>query len=150
MGLSPAVLHAINPALVILRVSGWGQDGPFAHKPGFGTLVEGYSGFAAVNGFADREPVLPPFFMGDTYAGLHGAAAAMIALRHAEATGEGQVVDLSLFEPLFAVLEPQMANWRITGRRSRAAAAVPPTPPRATPTGPGTACGSASAPAPRA
>jgi crotonobetainyl-CoA:carnitine CoA-transferase CaiB-like acyl-CoA transferase len=117
MGLSPAVLHAINPALVILRVSGWGQDGPFAHKPGFGTLVEGYSGFAAVNGFADREPVLPPFFMGDTYAGLHGASAAMIALRHAEATGEGQVVDLSLFEPLFAVLEPQMANWRITGQK---------------------------------
>ncbi len=117
MGLAPEALHAINPALVILRVSGWGQDGPFAHKPGFGTLVEGYSGFAAINGFADREPVLPPMFMGDTYAGLHGAAAAMIALRHAEATGEGQVVDLSLFEPLFAVLDPQMANWRLTQRR---------------------------------
>jgi crotonobetainyl-CoA:carnitine CoA-transferase CaiB-like acyl-CoA transferase len=117
MGLAPEVLLAINPALVILRISGWGQDGPYAHKPGFGTLVEGYSGFAAVNGFEDREPVLPPFFMGDTYAGLHGASAAMIALRHAEATGVGQVVDLSLFEPLFAVLEPQMANWRITRRR---------------------------------
>lgn len=117
MGLAPQVLHAINPALVILRVSGWGQDGPFRHKPGFGTLVEGYSGFAAINGFDDREPVLPPMFMGDTYAGLHGAAAAMIALRHAEATGEGQVVDLSLFEPLFAVLDPQMANWRITRRK---------------------------------
>lgn len=117
MGLDPATLHAINAALVILRVSGWGQDGPFRHKPGFGTLVEGYSGFAAINGFEDREPVLPPMFMGDTYAGLHGAAAAMIALRHAEATGEGQVVDLSLFEPLFAVLDPQMANWRITRRK---------------------------------
>ncbi len=117
MGLGPEVLHALNPRLVILRVSGWGQDGPFRHKPGFGTLVEGYSGFAAINGFEDREPVLPPMFMGDTYAGLHGAAAAMIALRHAEATGEGQVVDLSLFEPLFAVLDPQMANWRLTRRR---------------------------------
>ena len=117
MGLAPETLHAINPRLVILRVSGWGQDGPFRHKPGFGTLVEGYSGFAAINGFEDREPVLPPMFMGDTYAGLHGAAATMIALRHAEATGEGQVVDLSLFEPLFAVLDPQMANWRITRRK---------------------------------
>jgi len=116
MGLAPATLHAINPRLVIARISGWGQTGPFAHKPGFGTLVEGYSGFAAINGFGDREPVLPPMFMADAYAGLYGAATAMIALRHAEATGQGQVMDLSLFEPIFAVLEPQMANHRITGR----------------------------------
>ena len=115
MGLSPETLLARNPALVIVRISGWGQTGPFAHKPGFGTLVEGYSGFAAVNGFADREPVLPPMFMGDAYAGLHGAGSTMIALRHAEKTGRGQVIDLSLFEPIFNVLEPQMANWRITG-----------------------------------
>lgn len=74
MGLAPEVLLAINPALVIVRISGWGQDGPFNHKPGFGTLVEGYSGFAAVNGFEDREPVLPPMFMGDAYAGLYGAS----------------------------------------------------------------------------
>lgn len=117
MGLAPAELLAINPALVIVRISGWGQDGPFNHKPGFGTLVEGYSGFAAVNGFDDREPVLPPMFMGDAYAGLYGASVAMIALRHAEAGGGGQVIDVSLFEPLFSVLEPQVANWRISGRR---------------------------------
>jgi crotonobetainyl-CoA:carnitine CoA-transferase CaiB-like acyl-CoA transferase len=117
MGLPPEELLAINPALVIVRISGWGQDGPYRHKPGFGTLVEGYSGFAAVNGFEDREPVLPPMFMGDAYAGLYGASVAMIALRHAEAGGGGQVIDVSLFEPLFSVLEPQMANWRITGRR---------------------------------
>jgi crotonobetainyl-CoA:carnitine CoA-transferase CaiB-like acyl-CoA transferase len=117
MGLAPAELLAINPALVIVRISGWGQDGPYRHKPGFGTLVEGYSGFAAVNGFDDREPVLPPMFMGDAYAGLYGASVAMIALRHAEAGGGGQVLDVSLFEPLFSVLEPQLANWRITGRR---------------------------------
>jgi crotonobetainyl-CoA:carnitine CoA-transferase CaiB-like acyl-CoA transferase len=117
MGLAPQELLAIHPALVIVRISGWGQDGPYCHKPGFGTLVEGYSGFAAMNGFEDREPVLPPMFMGDAFAGLYGAAVAMIALRHAEATGTGQVIDLSLFEPLFAVLEPQMANWRITGQR---------------------------------
>ncbi|MFX6582715.1 CoA transferase, partial [Acinetobacter baumannii] len=84
-----AALLAANPRLVVVRISGWGQDGPYRHKPGFGTLVEGYSGFAAVNGFADREPVLPPMYMADGYAGLYGAAAAMIALRHAEATGQG-------------------------------------------------------------
>ncbi|MCS6892905.1 MAG: CoA transferase [Rhodovarius sp.] len=116
MGLDPAGLLARNPRLVIVRISGWGQTGPYAHKPGFGTLVEGYSGFAAINGFEDREPVLPPMFMGDAYAGLLGAASTIIALRHAEATGEGQVIDLSLFEPIFSVLEPQMANWRLTGR----------------------------------
>jgi crotonobetainyl-CoA:carnitine CoA-transferase CaiB-like acyl-CoA transferase len=116
MGVAPDALLAANPRLVVVRVSGWGQTGPYRHKPGFGTLVEGYSGFAAVNGFEDREPVLPPMFMADAYAGLYGASAAMIALRHAEATGQGQVIDLSLFEPIFAVLEPQMANWRLTGR----------------------------------
>jgi crotonobetainyl-CoA:carnitine CoA-transferase CaiB-like acyl-CoA transferase len=115
MGLPPAALLEANPRLVIVRVSGWGQDGPYRHKPGFGTLVEGYSGFAAINGFADREPVLPPMFMADAYAGLYGATAAMMALRHAEATGEGQVIDLSLFEPIFAILEPQMANYAMSG-----------------------------------
>ncbi len=115
MGLSPEVLLAINPRLVIVRVSGWGQDGPYRHKPGFGTLVEGYSGFATVNGFADREPVLPPMYMADGYAGLYGAATAMIALRHAEATGQGQVIDLTLFDPIFTMMEPQLANWKLTG-----------------------------------
>ncbi|MBS7810918.1 CaiB/BaiF CoA transferase family protein [Roseococcus pinisoli] len=116
MGLAPDALLALNPALVIVRVSGWGQTGPFSHKPGFGTLVEGYSGFAAINGFGDREPVLPPMFMADAYAGLYGSSAAMIALHHARATGEGQVLDLSLFEPIFAMLEPQMANYRLSGK----------------------------------
>ena len=114
MGLGPEVLHAINPALVIVRISGWGQDGPYRHKPGFGTLVEGYSGFAAVNGFADREPVLPPMYMADGYAGLYGAATAMIALRHAEATGQGQVIDQSLFDPIHLMMEPQHANFALT------------------------------------
>ncbi|HYI82295.1 MAG TPA: CoA transferase, partial [Acetobacteraceae bacterium] len=117
MGLDPASLLDANPRLVIVRISGWGQDGPYRHKPGFGTLVEGYSGFAAQNGFGDREPVLPPMYMADGYAGLYGAAAAMIALRHAEAPGgSGQVVDLSLFDPIFTMMEPQMANWRLSGR----------------------------------
>jgi crotonobetainyl-CoA:carnitine CoA-transferase CaiB-like acyl-CoA transferase len=116
MGLDPAALLEANPRLVVVRISGWGQDGPFRHKPGFGTLVEGYSGFAAQNGFADREPVLPPMYMADGYAGLYGAAAAMIALRHAENGGGGQAIDLSLFDPIFTMMEPQMANWRLTGK----------------------------------
>ena len=116
MGLDPRALLEANPALVVVRVSGWGQTGPYRHKPGFGTLVEGYSGFAAINGFADREPVLPPMFLGDAYAGLYGSAAALVALRHAEATGQGQVIDLSLFDPMMAVLEPQAANHAVTGR----------------------------------
>ncbi|MFN3448993.1 MAG: CaiB/BaiF CoA transferase family protein [Roseococcus sp.] len=115
MGLAPEALLALNPRLVIVRISGWGQTGPYRHKPGFGTLVEGYSGFAAVNGFPDREPVLPPMFMGDAYAGLYGAASALAAFHHAKATGQGQVMDLSLLEPMLAVMEPQAANRRLTG-----------------------------------
>ena len=116
MGLGPDVLLAANPRLVIVRISGWGQDGPYRHKPGFGTLVEGYSGFAAVNGFADREPVLPPMFMGDGYAGLYGAATAMIALHAARGGhGRGQVVDVSLIDPMLMVMDPQAANYRLTG-----------------------------------
>lgn len=116
MGLAPAALHAINPALVIVRISGWGQDGPYAKRPGFGTLIESFTGFAAMNGFADREPVLPPMYLADGVAGLYGASATMIALREAERGGRGQVVDLSLLEPLFAVLGTQAANYRLTGR----------------------------------
>jgi formyl-CoA transferase len=93
MGLAPEVLHARNPKLVIVRVSGWGQTGPWRQKPGFGTLVEAFSGFAAMNGFADREPVLPAFAMADAFAGLYGAIAALTALRAAEAPqGRGQVI----------------------------------------------------------
>jgi len=117
MGLGPEVLLQINPGLVIVRVSGWGQDGPYSKRPGFGTLVEGMSGFASFNGFADREPVLPPMYLADTVAGLYGAAAAMTALREVEINGgRGQVIDLPLLDPLFAVLGPQAANYRLTGK----------------------------------
>jgi formyl-CoA transferase len=116
MGLSPQSLHAANPKLVIVRVSGWGQTGPYRERPGFGTLVEGYSGFAAMNGFGDREPVLPPMFLGDMTAGLYGAHAAMVALWEARVNGgNGQVIDLSLFDPMLSILGPQVANYRLTG-----------------------------------
>jgi len=100
-----------------VRISGWGQDGPYSKRPGFGTLVEGMSGFASFNGFADREPVLPPMYLADTVAGLYGAAAAMTALREVEVNGgRGQVIDLPLLDPLFAVLGPQAANFRLSGK----------------------------------
>jgi Predicted acyl-CoA transferases/carnitine dehydratase len=86
MGLGPQELLARNPGLVIVRISGWGQDGPYRRRPGFGTLVEGISGFASMNGFADREPVLPPMYMADSYAGLYGAAGVLVALREVEVT----------------------------------------------------------------
>jgi crotonobetainyl-CoA:carnitine CoA-transferase CaiB-like acyl-CoA transferase len=117
IGLGPDVLHALNPKLVITRISGWGQTGPFRRKPGFGTLVEGYTGFAAINGFEDREPVLPPIFLGDMTTGLYGASATMMALFEVRANGgEGQVIDLSLFEPTLSVLGPQVANYHFTGK----------------------------------
>ncbi len=117
MGLAPAILHTANPRLVIVRVSGWGQDGPYRHKPGFGTLAEGMSGFASMNGFGDREPVLPPMQLADCTAGLYGAMAVMIALRHVEVSGgNGQVIDLSLFDPLFSCLGPQAASYKAGGK----------------------------------
>jgi formyl-CoA transferase len=116
MGLGPDVLLAANPRLIVVRISGWGQDGPYGHRPGFGTLVEGMSGFASMNGFADREPVLPPMYLADTIAGLTGVGAVMMALRAVEVNGgQGQVIDLPLLDPLFNALGPQAANYRLTG-----------------------------------
>jgi formyl-CoA transferase len=130
MGLGPDVLLAANPKLVIVRVSGWGQAGPYSHRPGFGTLVEGMSGFASMNGFADREPVLPPMYLADAIAGLTGVGAVMMALREVEVNGgKGQVIDLPLLDPMFSALGPQAANHRLaqsvkprTGSRSTNAA----------------------------
>ncbi|MGZ5582570.1 MAG: CaiB/BaiF CoA transferase family protein [Usitatibacter sp.] len=117
MGLGPDVLLERNPKLVVARISGWGQTGPYRRRPGFGTLVEGISGFASFNGFPDREPVLPPMYMADSYAGLYGAIGALIALREVEVNGgKGQVIDLPLLDPLFHVLGPQAASYRLTGQ----------------------------------
>lgn len=116
LDLAPATLRERNPRLVVVRVSGWGQTGAYAERPGFGTLVEAMSGFAAMNGFPDREPVLPPGALADMIAGTYGAFATVMAVRHAETHGVGQDVDLSLFEPLFAILGPTAAQYAITGR----------------------------------
>jgi crotonobetainyl-CoA:carnitine CoA-transferase CaiB-like acyl-CoA transferase len=115
MGLAPATLHARNPKLIIVRVSGFGQDGPYRERPGFGTLVEGMSGFAAMNGFGDREPVLPPLALADMVAGLYGAFAVMIARREVEAGRPGQVIDLPLLDPMVSILGPQAAMFQVSG-----------------------------------
>jgi crotonobetainyl-CoA:carnitine CoA-transferase CaiB-like acyl-CoA transferase len=116
IGLAPDALLAANPKLIVVRISGWGQSGPYSHRPGFGTLVEGMSGFASMNGFGDREPVLPPMYLADTIAGLSGVGAVMMALRQVEVNGgKGQVIDLPLLDPLFSALGPQAANHRLTG-----------------------------------
>lgn len=115
MGLAPDYLLQLNPALVMVRISGWGQTGPYSHKPGFGTLVEAMSGFAYLNGYPDRPPVLPPLALADMIAGVYGAAGVLTALREAEKTGRGQVVDLSLFESIFSVIASELAKVKLTG-----------------------------------
>ena len=118
MGFAPAVLHARNPGLIIVRVTGFGQDGPYRDRPGFGTLVEAMSGFAAKNGFADRPPVLPPLALADMVAGLYGAYGVMIALREVEKGGPGQVIDLPLLDPIVSILGPEAAIYRVSGALS--------------------------------
>ena len=117
MGLAPAELHRRNPGLVVVRVSGWGQDGPYRDRPGFGTLVESMSGYAARTGFPDREPALPPTALADMVAGLYGAMAVMVALREVESKGApGQVIDLPLLDPLFSFIATEAAIYRLTGQ----------------------------------
>jgi crotonobetainyl-CoA:carnitine CoA-transferase CaiB-like acyl-CoA transferase len=115
MDLGPEVLLKENPGILVVRVSGFGQTGPYAPLPGFGTLVEAMSGFAARTGFPDREPVLPPLALADMIAGLYGAFAVMTALRARDRSGRGQVIDLSLLEAMFSVLGPEAAIYRHTG-----------------------------------
>jgi crotonobetainyl-CoA:carnitine CoA-transferase CaiB-like acyl-CoA transferase len=116
MQLGPEVLHARNPDLILVRISGFGQTGPYAELPGFGTLVEAMSGFAARTGFADREPVLPPLALADMIAGLYGANATVTALfARMRGLARGQVIDVSLLEAIFSILGPEAAIYRHTG-----------------------------------
>jgi crotonobetainyl-CoA:carnitine CoA-transferase CaiB-like acyl-CoA transferase len=104
LGLGPDVLRARNPRLVVLRVTGFGQDGPYASKPGFATIAEAMSGFAAINGEPDGAPLLPPIALTDEVAALAGAFAVMVALRERDQSGEGQVVDVNLLESMLQMM----------------------------------------------
>ena len=113
-GLGFDVLHGVNRGLVMLRVTGFGQNGPYAQRPGFGTVAEAMSGFAHITGAKDGPPTLPSMALADGIAGLFGAAAVMFALRWRDAgggKGEGQVIDLSLYEPLFYILGAQVSYF---------------------------------------
>jgi len=116
-GLGPDVLLGINPRLVMVRCSGYGQTGPYSPRPGFGTVAESISGFAHINGHPDGPPTLPPFALGDGVASLFGTFAAMFALWHRDVQdGPGQVVDLAIYEPLFWLLGPQSLVYDQLGR----------------------------------
>jgi len=111
-GLGWEVLSKINPGLIMLRITGFGQTGPNAPRAGFGTLAEAYSGFAYINGFPDQPPILPAFGLADSTAGLMGAYLAMVALKGRDVNGgKGQYIDLALYEPLFTLLGPQAVDF---------------------------------------
>ncbi len=106
-GLGPERLHQVNRGLVLVRVTGWGQTGPYAHRPGFGTLAEAMSGFAHLTGDAEGPPTLPAFGLADSICGIAASSAALMALRHRDQHGgEGQVVDMSILEPIMAAVGP--------------------------------------------
>ena len=107
-GLGWEDLRSINPKLVMVRVTGFGQTGPYKNRPGFGTIAEAFSGFASMTGEADGPPTLPNFGLADGIAAAYGTFATMFALYHRDAKGgNGQYIDLSIYEPLFQVLGPQ-------------------------------------------
>ena len=114
-GIGPDVLLADNPRLVVARVSGFGQFGPMAQRPGFGTLAESMSGFAHLNGDPDGPPTLPPLGLADNIAGITTAFAIMTALRARDDTGRGQVIDLAIIEPIMTVLGPQPTVYEQLG-----------------------------------
>ena len=129
LGLAPDDLLAANPTLVIVRITGFGQDGPYAGRPGFATQAEAMSGFAAVNGEPDGAPLLPPIALTDEVAGLVGAFAAMVALR----SGVGQVVDVNLLESLFQLMGPTVGAYGLLGYlQPRMGASIPYSVPRGT------------------
>ncbi|MGW4734753.1 CaiB/BaiF CoA transferase family protein [Streptomyces shenzhenensis] len=107
-GLGPEVLHGINPGLVVVRITGFGQSGPYASRAGFGTLAEAMSGFAHLTGEPDGPPTLPAFGLADTICGIAASSAATMALfdRERDPHHRGQVVDMSLIEPIMAAVGP--------------------------------------------
>jgi crotonobetainyl-CoA:carnitine CoA-transferase CaiB-like acyl-CoA transferase len=119
--------------LVVLRVTGFGQDGPYALRPGFATIAESLSGYAALSGEPDGKPLLPPIAITDEVAGIVGAFAVLAAVRHADRTGEGQVIDVNLLESLFQLMGPLPAAYAATGyQQPRLGSGLPWTVPRGT------------------
>jgi crotonobetainyl-CoA:carnitine CoA-transferase CaiB-like acyl-CoA transferase len=129
LGLDPDALIAANPGLVITRVTGFGQDGPYAGRPGFATIAEAMSGFAALNGEPEGAPLLPPIALTDEVTALAAAFATMVAVH----SGVGQVVDVNLLESLFQIMGPLMSVYRMNGyQQPRLGSGIPYSVPRGT------------------
>src|SRR4051812_18582477 len=133
LGLAPDDLLARNPRLVLLRVTGFGQTGPYAQRPGFATLAEAMSGFAAINGEPDGPPLLPPIALTDEATALAGAFAVMVALHHRDRTGEGQVIDVNLLESMLQLMSAlPSAAAHLGYEQPRLGSGIPYTVPRGT------------------
>ncbi|WP_345564117.1 CoA transferase [Nonomuraea rosea] len=113
--LAPEDLMELNPRLIVARMTGFGQFGPMSKQPGFGTLAEAMSGFAAMTGQPDGPPTLPPLALADGIAGLAMSYAIMVALHAREQTGRGQVIDMAIIEPILGLLGPQMSAYKALG-----------------------------------
>ncbi len=132
-GLGPDVLMAINPGLIIVRITGYGQTGPYRQRPGFGTIAEAYAGYAHITGFPDRPPLLPAFGLADSTTGLMAAYLASMALHEKRRSGKGQVIDLAIYETLLTLLGPQVVNYDQLGLvQQRSGSRLPFTAPRNT------------------
>jgi crotonobetainyl-CoA:carnitine CoA-transferase CaiB-like acyl-CoA transferase len=114
-GLSPEELHKIAPHLVILRVTAFGQTGPYRNRPGFGTLAEAMSGFAAVSGFSDKPPLLPSVPLADIMSGYLGSSSTLAAVIRAQHTGKGDVIDLAIYEAILKLVELQVIEYDQNG-----------------------------------
>jgi crotonobetainyl-CoA:carnitine CoA-transferase CaiB-like acyl-CoA transferase len=114
-GLGPQDLKAVRPDLVYARVSGYGQDGPYSHKPGFASVCEAIGGFRHLNGFPDRPSVRPNLSLGDTLAGLHAVIGVLLALMSRQKTNRGQVVDVAIYEAVFNMLEAVVPEYDAAG-----------------------------------
>ena len=133
LGLDPDGLLAVNPGLVILRVTGFGQTGPYAQRPGFATMAEAMSGFAAINGEPDGAPLPPPIALTDEVTAIVGAFAVLVALRHRDRTGEGQVIDVNLLDSMLALMGPlHSASAHLGYEQPRLGSGIPYSVPRGT------------------
>lgn len=115
-GLDPAVLAKTRASTVWVRVSGYGQTGPYRHRGGYATIAEGFSGLASFTGFADRGPMVSAFPLGDYLAGVFGAFGAMVAVHESRRSGQGQVVDVTLYEPFLRIIELVVMRYDQTGK----------------------------------
>jgi len=120
------VLKAENPKLILVRISGYGQTGPYRARPGFAAIAEAFGGLRYITGFPDRPPVRPNLSIGDTLASLHGVIGALLALHHLRNGGEGQVIDVALYESVFNVMESLLPEYDAQGVvRERSGSALP-------------------------